>query len=247
MNYQWDFHRHIKHDETKYELVDQTDSEFRKKQTLYCSADPEDWETLIWYKNFDRKVALGIHPWKLTSEKLLGQLRLLERAISQNPEMHIGETGLDKFKGPDVELQKRSLVRHLYMGYEYDRVVIIHAVRLWKDLLEILKKLQKDDDLPICMIHRFSGSQDIANELQNLGVILSFGPEILDPKKSKLRQTFLNYPYAVLESDGTGDENGEQLIDKVLEELPKLLSDHHNIDDVLKKKQEYAQEFWDSL
>ena len=88
----------------------------------------------------------------------------------------LGECGLDFAPGrPERALQEAVFAAQLAMARDLDRPLAIHCVQAWGRLLALVRQI----GLPRAgaMVHGFSGSREVAAELQGLGVHLSFsGP-----------------------------------------------------------------------
>ncbi|MBQ9774510.1 MAG: TatD family hydrolase [Lentisphaeria bacterium] len=83
----------------------------------------------------------------------------------------IGETGLDKVKGPASDIQIRRFEEMLELAKRENKSVVIHCVRAWAELLEIRKRFPTQNWL----IHGFRGSPELAEQLRKQGFFLSLG------------------------------------------------------------------------
>ncbi len=166
------------------------------------STSPYSWHDCL--KFLDRpntQVSIGIHPWYIKKANN-HWTEELNRLLKKHPQLHIGETGFDVINSESpVEIQSEFLMHHLQLAYLQNSTVSTHCVRSWHALLSVLKMFYQKKELPRCIIHDFNSSIEIARELEWLGVRLSFGGRLLDPKNSKLRQTFLNVQNPLPESD----------------------------------------------
>ncbi len=137
-------------------------------------------------KNF---YSAGIHPWKVTKINISKQLSVIENTAKQKNILAIGEIGLDKFH-PDFELQKDVFLNQLHIAETLKKPVLIHCVKAYSELLEILKK--ENLNIPV-IIHRYSGNITIAKELIKFGCYFSFGHELFN-EKSKTPKVFKKIP-----------------------------------------------------
>lgn len=129
--------------------------------------------------------ACGIHPWslcKLSAEEIEQCLSVLAVQAGSGRLCAIGETGLDRLNGPDLELQTRIFRRHIGLADKYSLPLIIHCVRCYPELLQIKK--QSGSAVP-WMIHGFNSNVRQLEQLLSHGCFISFGPPSMRGKKVK--------------------------------------------------------------
>lgn len=114
----------------------------------------------------------GVHPWEAdsTTTKVWSAL---ENLVIKPEVLMVGEIGLDKLKGPSLEVQKAVFKRQLLLAESVSKPVIIHAVRS-SDALMALKKTTTG--IPAWIIHGFRGGPVEAANWLSHGFFLSFGP-----------------------------------------------------------------------
>lgn len=103
----------------------------------------------------------------------------------------IGETGLDKITAKDennFELQQELFLMHARLAEETGKLLIVHCVKAWDELLHVHKSIKP---LVPWIIHGFRGNGILAEQLLNAGLYLSFGtsynPEALKTAWEKRR------------------------------------------------------------
>ncbi|MDD2955114.1 MAG: TatD family hydrolase [Oscillospiraceae bacterium] len=113
--------------------------------------------------------AIGVHPCEVgdmseTDYDLLRELSVLPKVKA------IGEIGLD-YHWDDVapEVQKIHFEKQLQLAVELDMPVIIHSREAAQDTYDLLKKYR-----PRGVVHCYSGSADMAQELVKLGFYIGF-------------------------------------------------------------------------
>jgi TatD DNase family protein len=84
----------------------------------------------------------------------------------------IGECGLDKLKGPSMELQKVVFKVQMAMAEEHGLPLVIHCVKASNELVQF--KRQTHPDQP-WIIHGFRGKEALVKEFIQHGFYLSFG------------------------------------------------------------------------
>ena len=154
---------------------------------LCCGTAPDDWARVLELAGRYPSVrpAFGLHPWFSAEE---GWLEKLEEFLRRMPSACVGEIGLDAAKG--LPGQEENFELQLALAGRFRRPAVIHCVGSWGRLLELLKKA----DLPAFMLHGYGGSPELVRELAALGGYFSFGGELADPKREKLRAALAAVP-----------------------------------------------------
>ena len=130
---------------------------------------PEKFTKLSAYGN--SCFSAGIHPWHIDSA-VEEKIKILKQIVSNTAVLAIGETGLDRLCNVDFNIQKEIFNRHVVIAKETGKPLIIHCVRAWEEVRQILKESQID--VPV-IFHGFRGKPQLAKELTNAGFYLSFG------------------------------------------------------------------------
>lgn len=166
---------------------------------LCCSASRDDWEKVIGISRKDKAIipCVGIHPWHIgtISDGIWTEMR---QTVSRTGAF-IGEIGLDRMR-PDMEKQEKIFAEQLLIAKETGRPAIIHCVREYGRLLEIIRNTNPGR----FVIHSFNGSEDIMRQLAGLGGWFSFGPGLAAENAKKYRAAFQSVPADrfMLESEG---------------------------------------------
>lgn len=143
--------------------------------------------------------AYGLHPMFMEDHQTK-HLYDLKGWIENEKPIAIGEIGLDYFiTNPDKEAQLALFIAQLKLANEFQLPVIIHAR---KSLDIVLKYLRKFPSLT-GSIHSFSGSEQQANQLIDLGFYLGFGGPITYTRATRLRKLVAKLPLEaiLLETD----------------------------------------------
>jgi len=113
----------------------------------------------------------GLHPWYL-SHLYTDERKQVEELCAHPRMVAIGETGIDKIKGPDLEIQADVFSWHLVLASKYALPVIVHQVRA---VSEVVKMMQEHSfQLPV-IIHGFRGKLQDARIFLDAGCYLSLG------------------------------------------------------------------------
>lgn len=173
---------------------------------VVCGTCEADWPAVLAHvASHDRILPmLGLHPW-FVSEAAPGWGVRLEALLRAHP-AGVGECGLD-FARRDADRagQAASLRVQLRLARELGRPVAMHVVKAWGSLLDILR----EEGVPPAgaLVHAFSGSPEMARQLQAMGIFLSFSGDLLKPERQGLREAFqaAAADRLLLESDGAAD------------------------------------------
>ena len=146
-------------------------------------------------KGINYKISAGIHPWYINNNTL-EQLKQLEKILHHKLVFAVGECGLDRIKGPDLEIQKSVLLNQIELANQCNKPIILHLVKSYSDILEFTKKFKTP-----WIVHGFRGNLIEANNIINHGGHLSFGRELFINKN--LQSVFKSIPleHIYFESD----------------------------------------------
>ena len=130
---------------------------------------------------------LGVHPWELTTpfdRALFDQKweELIKSRANKKEIYAIGECGLDRVHEniADIEDQKYVLMKHFELANKLEVPVILHSVRTYSDVLEILKKIKFQ--YPI-LLHAYGGNEHEMHELLKYPVYFSYGARLFKTDK----------------------------------------------------------------
>lgn len=141
----------------------------------------------------------GIHPWYLTENNYIEQLKLVEK-IAPGPEIiAIGEAGFDKLRGPSMELQSDVFESQVIISESLRKPLILHCVRAWDEILAMHKKLRPS--MP-WMIHGFRGKIRQAEQLLSKGFWISIWFEYSLRLESAALFSSISRDRIFLETDG---------------------------------------------
>ena len=116
--------------------------------------------------------SVGIHPWTLTEENANIQWEALCESIKDKRIVAIGECGLDKLKGPSMELQTAVFKQEAALAEDSSLPLIIHCVKAFNELIQLKKEISPCQPW---IIHGFRGKEALAKEFIQHGFYLSFG------------------------------------------------------------------------
>jgi TatD DNase family protein len=129
--------------------------------------------------------SVGIHPWKETLNTEINHY--FDQTINAKC-LAIGEIGLDKLKGPSLEIQQEVFQRQIELSEKYELPVIIHCVKAWNELKVLKRRLKPTQPW---IFHGFSKIA-ILDEVLAEGMHVSFGMRLL--KDNSLLNHALNVP-----------------------------------------------------
>ena len=168
--------------------------------------DYKDWlrqiELKLKYQN-SISTCFGLHPWVISKKNELAleaQFLQLEDLIAQAD--FLGETGLDYYRAVSEEeksLQIYYFERHIHCAQKYNKTLVMHMVKSYKEAIGILKK----SDCNKAFVHSYSGDLHDAKKYLDLGIKLSFSgrhQNILNSKYKEIIQ-FTPLDMMLIESD----------------------------------------------
>lgn len=148
-----------------------------------------------------RFAALGLHPCFL-NEHLDNDLERLEAALGQHSEIKaVGETGLDRYiDDPDFERQLELFERQVVLAKQFNLPLLMHGRRAVDQVIKTLRQHQPGAG---GVLHAFSGSEQQAKQLWDLGISIGIGGTITYERAQKLRRVVQAVPLEsiLLETD----------------------------------------------
>lgn len=112
----------------------------------------------------------GVHPWYTQDAE--PQLKFLNEIASDTRIVAIGETGLDKLKGPPLEIQQEAFEQQILLSEHLQKPLIIHCVKAWDELLRIRKKHKPKQQW---IAHGYRGKPELTRQLLAEGFMFSIG------------------------------------------------------------------------
>ena len=164
---------------------------------------------------------IGLHPWegvslealaclepleKLDSLDKLEPLDSLERALrgrlAADPQLGVGEIGLDRLKERTISPQMRELFEtQLALAAEFRRPVVLHGAKCWGQVVETVKRFA----IPSFLFHGFSRSDGLLPDIVALNGFISVGPAVLNDHAVNYRELVKKIPLdrLLVETDRT--------------------------------------------
>lgn len=123
--------------------------------------------------------AVGIHPENIDDGYDLSEIKELAK---HKKCVAIGEIGLDyNFNDNNKEEQKKLFEEQIILANELDLPIIVHDRDAHEDTLNLLKKYK-----PKGVVHCFSGSTEMANEILKIGMYIGIGGVVTFKNAKKL-------------------------------------------------------------
>lgn len=120
-----------------------------------------------------RLYSVGIHPWHTSADALTpDSLAALDAAVSDPAVVAIGETGLDRLCGADIDTQLRVLEHHVALSEQRSLPLILHVVKAFPEIIALKRRLRPTQPW---IIHGFRSKPQLAKQLLDHGLHLSFG------------------------------------------------------------------------
>lgn len=169
------------------QLVPAVDRSGWEKLRGICAADP------------GLRPAYGLHPMYLDRHRP-GHLDELADWLRRERPAAVGECGLDFFvEGLDPQAQRDYFHGQLALAREHDLPVVLHARRA---VDEVIAALRRTGGLR-GVVHSWSGSEEQARQLFDLGFHLGIGGPVTFERARRLRRTVAAMPieHLLLETD----------------------------------------------
>jgi TatD DNase family protein len=201
---------------------------------LVPAIDRAGWSQLAALAAQERDLhpAYGLHPVALAAHAL-EDLQALERWLETHAAVAVGEIGLDAFipeiaTGPAWDRQWQLFTGQLDIARHHGLPVILHARRALDPLLKALRQHRGMTGI----VHSFSGSQQQAEQLLDLGFCLGVGGPVTYPRAQRLRRLVAVLPETawVLETDAPdqpgcarrGQRNEPAFLPEILQTVAEL-------------------------
>jgi TatD DNase family protein len=168
------------------QLVPAVDRSGWEKLRGICAADP------------GLRPAYGLHPMYLDRHQP-GHLDELSDWLARERPAAVGECGLDFFvEGLDPQVQRDYFHGQLALAREHDLPVVLHARRAVDEVIAALRRTGLRG-----VVHSWSGSEEQARQLFDLGFHLGIGGPVTFERAQRLRRTVAAMPieHLLLETD----------------------------------------------
>jgi len=146
------------------------------------------------------KVIPGLYPTdaeKIESKDLNKFLNFLKKGDYDL----IGEVGLDKNEGRNIEKQIEILKKIIEIAIEKDKGVILHTRKAEKEVLEILSYYVKEKRFKKFCLHCFTGKKRYYETIKNLKIYCSIPLSVLKSHQFQELTKFLPINQILVETD----------------------------------------------
>ena len=144
--------------------------------TAIVSISSGEWAAQqgAWTPQREHKYAVGLHPWDIVGdgEQQLQLLRSLLLSDTSGQIWMVGETGLDKRRGPSMEIQRAVFIEQLKIAHSIGKIPIVHDVHCMAEILAIRRELRHTEPW---LIHGFRGGPEQARQYLRAGCHVSLG------------------------------------------------------------------------
>ncbi len=166
-----------------------------------CAVTRQDWERVAAAPGMIP--CFGIHPWHAEGVDASALAFELDDWLCRHPQAGVGETGLDASPRHAATLDAQRLLLHIHLGaaYRHERLVHLHGVQAWAELLELLRARERAGTLPRILLHAWNGSHELAREFLKLGAIFSVGLRELSSPRAAERYARIPHERLFAESD----------------------------------------------
>lgn len=192
--------------------------------------DRGNWETIenLCSSREGAFPAYGLHPLLIDAHRD-AHLAELPGWLDGHGAIAVGEIGLDFYvDGLDPARQREVFVRQLEIAREHDLPVIVHARRAFEETIHTLRRFKGLRGV----VHSFSGSEEQARQLFDLGFHLGIGGPVTYDRANRIRRVVASMPleWLLLETDAPdqpcahhrGERNEPAFMTDVLDTISSL-------------------------
>jgi len=147
-------------------------------------------EEINFYSSENTFFSYGLHPWDIENNNLNSFLEKIKKVFEFKKVIAFGEIGLDRAISTDLSLQKQVFIEQLKLAYDLDIPVIIHCVRAYSDIIEILKKEKYSKPI---LFHDFRANLQTFKQLEGFNSYFSFGKSLFSAQ-AKTNTYFKDIP-----------------------------------------------------
>ena len=200
------------------------------EEQLVPAVDHDTWPGLraVCASNPGLHAAYGLHPVYLSRHRP-EHLQALGDWIERERPRAVGEIGLDFFiDGLDPEQQRHYFHGQLKLARDFDLPVVVHARRAVEEVTQSLRRIGGLRGV----IHSYSGSEEQARQLFELGFMIGIGGPLTYDRARRLHRLVAGMPieFLLLETDSPdqpdadhrGQRNEPARIRIVLEKVARL-------------------------
>lgn len=122
--------------------------------------------------------SVGMHPWFIPAQDWMAAFERIKTISLHRNVLAIGECGLDPFSETPINIQEEVFVAQLRWAAEIKKPLVVHCVRMYGQLLHLLKK--QNVTVPV-IFHGFNRNSRLAHQIIDAGHWLSFGKALTQP------------------------------------------------------------------
>jgi TatD DNase family protein len=165
-------------------------------RVIVPALDPENWQVVVGLADKYESVyaAVGVHP-NSSANWDDAWLEVLRSLASHDKVVAIGEIGLDYYwdKSPKA-VQQRAFRLQLDLAHQLALPVIIHNRETDTDMLQMLRDAPQVGSENPGVLHSFSSSWSVAEQVLDLGYYLGFTGPVTYKKADDLRDVVRKMP-----------------------------------------------------
>ena len=122
-------------------------------------------------------LSIGLHPWHVDEERTAQTCTDLLPWLSLPQVVAVGEAGIDRLRGGQMELQLEVFETQARLAAEMKKPLIVHCVKAFDEVIRLHKTRFPHEPW---VIHAFRGKPEQARQLLREGFFLSFGEHFND-------------------------------------------------------------------
>jgi len=173
---------------------------------------------------------VGVHPWDVRENCRNGgveeTLSMIRKRLEANPNLGVGEIGLDRLKEKNVSPEMREMFEaQIQLAFSFHRPVVLHGAKCWGDVVHTILRLLSDSTISPLLFHGFSRSDGLIPDIVKLNGYISVGPAVLNDHAVNYRELVKKIPLdrLLVETDRTEANAADcSTVREVLEKTAEL-------------------------
>ena len=154
--------------------------------THYCNANADVLavENITLFReqvisiNPQKYYSVGIHPWYIRDDLGISEQIKQVEELAKNPNvLCIGETGLDKIRGAEWNLQLEVFRKHIELSEILEKPLVIHCVKAFDVIFQLKKQIKPQQKW---IIHGFWGNAVLYKQVIGHGLMISISEKSIN-------------------------------------------------------------------
>ncbi len=172
--------------------------------------------------------SIGVHPWYIDELVIDEAIEFVNEYVVHEKCMALGEAGLDRSIKTSFNDQLEVFEKQIQMAIDHNiHAVIIHCVRAFPDILNVIKKKNYKGSL---IFHDYNGKPEMSAQLLRYNSFFSYGEKLFNKNSGGFKSlSHIPNHRILLESDDMNHKSIEDVYDKAADLLKLKVDNLHQI------------------